>query len=161
MKIFISHQRADSQAAALIAERLRRVHNVESYLDVVDPSISDTGEALAEHVRDELGKCTELLAVVSEATASSWWVPWEIGVATEKEYALATYSNGQVKLPEYLKKWPYLRSHLDLDKYVLQAKALQASRVVMESLSTVTAKADVRRDALRNFYKNLRSDLGQ
>lgn len=161
MKIFISHQRADSQAAALIAERLRRVHKVDSYLDVVDPTISESGEALAEHVRNELSKCTELLAVVSEATASSWWVPWEIGVATEKEYALATYSDGQVKLPEYLKKWPYLRSHFDLDKYVAQAKALQVSRVAMESLHSITAKSNGRRDALRDFYKNLRKDLGQ
>lgn len=106
IKVFLSHQSSDSATAAHIAQRLRIHHSIDSYLDVIDPFMGRRGEDLAAHIQAEMSKCTQLLAVVSEATKNSQWVPWEIGVATEKSYPLATYLADYAAAPEFLRKWP-------------------------------------------------------
>ncbi|MGE4341030.1 MAG: toll/interleukin-1 receptor domain-containing protein [Pigmentiphaga sp.] len=110
MKIFISHQQVDSELALSLSKCLLATHGIQTYLDVIDPAVSPSGDALADHVKDELDKCRQLLAVVSDATRVSWWVPWEIGIAMEKDFPLATYAGGYTAVPDYLRKWPYLRS---------------------------------------------------
>lgn len=158
MKVFISHQKADSVLASQIAYRLKVVHSIDSYLDVVDPYIGGRGEDLADHVRSEMGKCTQLLAVVSPATGSSQWVPWEIGVATEKEYPLATYSGGNALPPEFLRKWPYLRSDADLDEYARISKNARSTFTVRKSS---LGEGLARRRTTGDFYRDLRASLHQ
>lgn len=157
-KVFISHQQRDSSQALAIASRLKSGHNIASYLDVVDNQLNRSGDDLGAHIRDELGKCTHLLAVVSDATPTSWWVPWEIGVATEKDYPLATYAVSTQTLPEYLKKWPYLRSLSDLDKYAALTKTTLMERASLESNMSATAALH---RSTRDFHINLRKALGQ
>lgn len=157
-KVFISHQQRDSSRALEIADRLRSVHNIASYLDVVDTRLNQSGDDLGAHIRVELGKCTHLLAVVSDATPASWWVPWEIGVATEKDYPLATYAVSAQLLPEYLKKWPYLRSLLDLDKYAAATKTSIVERATLESNASTTFALH---QSTRDFHLKLRRALGQ
>lgn len=158
MKIFISHQRADSTLATDLAARLLAVHNIQSYLDVIDPALELSGDALADHVKDELGKCTQLLAVVSEATRSSWWVPWEIGIATEKEFPLATYAGGNTAVPEYLRKWPYLRSMADLDLYAAASKTAATDFQIKRGY---LAESAARERSTKEFYRVLRASLRQ
>lgn len=158
MKVFISHQSADSLAAKQIADRLQRLHGIPSYLDVIDPYIDGRGEDLAAHIRMQMGQCTQLLAVVSYNTASSQWVPWEIGVATEKDYPLATYSNSSVPPPEFLRMWPYLRSEADLDRYATASKAARNSLLQKRAyLNESTA----RQGSTQEFYRVLRGSLNQ
>ncbi|MBX8596810.1 toll/interleukin-1 receptor domain-containing protein [Pseudomonas cichorii] len=158
-KIFISHQQQDSNSAIAVQSHLKQKHNIECYLDVIDPNLK-RGEEIAEHVRSELSRCTHLLAIVSDATKASWWVPWEIGVATEKDYPLATFGTNVV-LPEYLMKWPYLKNYSDLDKYALTVSEV----IITESfekhgtLDSVTASAS--RSGTKQFYRSLRTKLGQ
>ncbi|MFZ6681947.1 toll/interleukin-1 receptor domain-containing protein [Undibacterium sp. Tian12W] len=158
MKIFISHQRVDSDLALSLSYRLLTTHCIPTYLDVIDPAVSSTGDALADHVKDELGKCTQLLAVVSEATQASWWVPWEIGIATEKDFPLATYAGGYASIPEYLRKWPYLRSTSDLDLY---ATASKTAAKEFETKRGFVAEATARSRSTKEFYRVLRGSLGQ
>ncbi|EGJ7432059.1 toll/interleukin-1 receptor domain-containing protein [Pseudomonas aeruginosa] len=159
MKIFLSHQQTDSALALRIQGHLKRNHNIDCYLDVIDPKFNN-GEDIAAHVRKELDKCTQLLAVVSDATKASWWVPWEIGVATEKDFPLATFG-GNIELPDYLKKWPYLKSTSDLDIYAETSKEA-AKRVLTASNESASSGTTVFRvDATRHFYKTLRAKLGQ
>lgn len=157
IKVFISHKQADERTAREVSDRLRNMHGIDTYLDAVDPVIGQKGEELAKYVREQLGRCTQLLAVVSPATKDSWWVPWEIGVASEKDYPLATYG-GNAVLPEFLKKWPVLTNNSDLDVYALASKAaerkLQVERgIVMDSVS--------RKNAAQEFYRTIRSGLRQ
>ena len=157
MKIFISHKREDQVTAGLIAKRLRERHRVDSYLDVFDPHSSKAGDDLAEYIRARMEACTELMAVVSEKTKDSWWVPWEIGVATEKDYAISTYAAGNCRVPIYLQKWPYLKSYDELDTYVRVA-----SRVQRETLPDRYSKAaSVRRSYAQRFHEGLKTALGQ
>lgn len=145
--------------AFTIQSYLKNTHGIGCYLDVIDPKFNN-GEDIAAHVRRELDQCTQLLAVVSEATKESWWVPWEIGVATEKDFPLATFG-GDVDLPEYLMKWPYLRSFSDLDKYA-EASKEASKRVVVTGMESASSRETVfRADATKHFYKTLRAKLGQ
>ena len=159
IKIFLSHQAADSITAAYVARRLRDHHQIESYLDVIDPYINSRGEDLASHIRSQMGRCTQLLAIVSDATKASQWVPWEIGVATEKDYPLATYSAGFASPPEFLRKWPYLRSDADIDLYARTSKA--ADQVFIRKRSTTFSDAAARTTSTGEFFAMLRAGLGQ
>lgn len=158
MKVFISHKREDASAAQRVASYLRSYHSIDSYLDVIDPYVDARVELLADHIRTEMGKCTQLLAVVSRATADSKWVPWEIGVATEKDFPLATYSVEGAAPPEFLRKWPYLRSINDLDAYARASKSAQQTYTLKRGL---LVEAAARSESTRDFYSTLRKALGQ
>lgn len=157
VKVFISHQRADSLTASNVALRLKTHHGIDCYLDVIDPYMV-RGEELATHIRTELSKCTQLLTVMSGETQKSWWVPWEIGVASEKEYPLATYSDGITPPPEYLKKWPYLRNQSDLDHYARVSKSTEGEFI---RKSQTQFREAARTATTRSFYGELRRVLGQ
>lgn len=159
MKIFLSHQKADSILTAKIAERLRINHGLECYLDLIDSSLGGPVERLADHIRNEMGKCTQLLAVISPSTANSQWVPWEIGMATEKDFPLATFSGGNALPPEFLRRWPYLRSDADLDKYAAASKAARQTFTRKRSIG-INETASVH-DSTRDFFTTLRASLGQ
>jgi hypothetical protein len=158
MKVFISHQRADSLLAGNVAQRLKTYHQIDSYLDLIDPEASKTGDKLGEHLREQLGLCTQLLAVVSQNTKTSWWVPWEIGISTEKDQPIATYAGDNTTLPEYLRKWPYLRTHAELDEYARVSKAAEQT-FTREKSFKVEARA--RQSSTQQFYRELRARLGQ
>ncbi|MHC2218860.1 toll/interleukin-1 receptor domain-containing protein [Rhizobium leguminosarum] len=158
MRVFISHKSDDSTLAGSIAARLKTEHGIESYLDLIDRQIDKNGEDLASHLKNEMAKCTQLLAVISEKTQSSWWVPWEIGVATEKNYPLATFSGGNILPPEFLRKWPYLRTQTDLDAYANASK--QAERTLVRKRATLN-EGTARSDSTGEFYSILRKSLNQ
>lgn len=158
MKVFVSHQKADSVLASSVAGRLKAVHGIDCYLDVIDPDGSKAGENLGDYIREQLGRCTQLLAVVSTNTKTSWWVPWEIGIATEKHQPIATYAGDNAPLPEYLRKWPYLRSQSDLDAYATVSKSAAA---VYQRRRAYKSEDAAFADATADFYASLRSRLGQ
>lgn len=159
MKVFISHQQQDTALAERIALRLRIVHSIPSYLDVMDDSVRD-GLRLAEHLRKTMRTCTHLLAVVSSATQKSWWVPWEIGVASERDLPLATYSTDGANLPSFLRKWPYLINESHLDAYAAATKS--SARVAVTESQTARKAEDFAVTASTSaFYRELRQSIGQ
>jgi hypothetical protein len=159
IKVFLSHQRADSEKAAAIATRLKTNHAIDSYLDVIDPYLGRGGESLGSHIRSEMGKCTQLLAVASYATKDSQWVPWEIGVATEKDFPLATFANYTSAVPEFLREWPYLRTMEDVDKYARASKAAEITYLSKRSASS-SETASIR-SASQTFFADIRMRLEQ
>jgi hypothetical protein len=159
MKVFISHQLADTVVASQVARRLLSVHGILSYLDVIDPYVGGSAEGLADHIRAEMGKCTQLLAVVSNATMASQWVPWEVGVATEKNFPLATYTGTYTPPPEFLRKWPYLKNDADLDAYAKASKSAQNFREIYKQYSADSAAG--MRASTSYFFTELRRSIGQ
>lgn len=156
MKVFVSHKKEDFVTAGAVSARLK-TGGSEVYLDVIDPEAS-TADDLAQHIRGQLDECTDLMAVISNKTQASWWVPWEIGVATEKNYPLATYAADSCPVPEYLKKWPYLRNMSDVDVYVRVRK--QALQAVNERFLYKTA-SERRPLFVKQFHASLKAALGQ
>lgn len=157
MRVFLSHQQRDSGTATRIQQLLANKYGVSSYLDVTDRFSGMSITELADYIRSKMSECTHLLAVISPNTAFSQWVPWEIGVATEKEYPLATYS-GNAAPPEFLRRWPYLRTDGDVDRYVRAMRAQQSTVLTESRFRAATA---ARRSGLDQFYRTLKSELGQ
>ncbi|MYC38093.1 MAG: toll/interleukin-1 receptor domain-containing protein [Chloroflexi bacterium] len=110
--VFISHQSNDRPAAEKVALTLGRM-GYPCYLGIFDPSVAGNDPYLESYLRQVIGRCRALMAIVSPATRSSWWVPLEIGVALEKEKHIATFLLTEVDLPSYLWLWPMLRDDQD------------------------------------------------
>lgn len=159
MKVFLSHQKMDSAKAAEIRQRLLNHHGIDSYLDVIDPYLDSSGQDLAMHIRLQMSKCTQLLAVVSYATRESQWVPWEIGVATEKNFPLATFANYSSAVPEFLRAWPYLKTIDDVDQYAHASKAGQRAYMLKRVINPNEELA--KRAEIDTFFSDLRTRLGQ
>lgn len=156
--VFISHKQEDATPAAAVSQRLK-ANGMPSYLDLFDPDAKD-GPELAEYLRARLGRCQGLMAVVSNKTITSWWVPWEIGVATERDMPMATFSYEHVNVPSYLRKWPYLTRLEQIDSYARLAKEqLEQRRVLVEKGQVGRERADFLPG--RAFNSALRVRLGQ
>lgn len=161
LKVFVSHKKEDSDSATLVAARLRS-NGLEVYLDVIDNALKKDGEDLADYIRTQMSDCNQLMAVVSYSTKGSWWVPWEIGVATEKSFLISTYAVDNTTLPDYLEKWPYLKSMSDIDtyaKHVKSAKSEAESKRVRKGYIDLTQSEQA--VVAKSFHKGLKQALGQ
>ena len=139
MKVFISHKQEDAIEAKNICDKLKEL-GVNAYLDVLD-NILMTGKDLTEHIKKNLNKCTDILVVMSNKTKDSWWVPFEIGMAAQKDFPVVSYLLNNVSLPDYLEYWPALKKESDLDKYI---KAKQ----------DILSESSVERRHIFNSYNN-------
>jgi len=115
MPVFISHRTADDAKAQALASRLLRRHNIKCYLDHFDPQAGSTRE-ITNLIVSRIDLCTHLMALVTNATVGSWWVPFEIGVARKGDRRITSFDASSVSLPEFLKEWPVMtrEEHLDL-----------------------------------------------
>ena len=116
MPVFISYRHVDRAHAIHINTRLMQA-KIKTYLDVLDPE-SQTTEDITEVITRNISECTHLLAVVSERTAQSWWVPFEIGEATISNRRICSFKTGPTELPLYLDKWPKLTTGKDIDFFI-------------------------------------------
>ena len=120
--VFISHK-GDDLAIAERTGDLLSSRGVSGYLDHWDPSVGGDSADLEVYLRDIIRDTPNILAVVTQNTPESWWVPFEIGVARETDSQVATYlpldvsdveSIGRILLPTYLKTWPILVTEAEL-----------------------------------------------
>jgi len=159
IKVFISHKNTDTSLANRVSSRVR--HNgLETYLDTIDDALLKDGPELAELLLARMGECHQLIAVVSTETKDSWWVPWEIGVGSEKGFRMASYSESYVSLPTYLRKWPDLHSDRHIDLYCEYSK--RTEREVfrkMQGYLRDDQKSRVQRSEAREFHKQLKAVL--
>jgi hypothetical protein len=116
MPVFISYRHMDRAHAIAINSRLIQA-NIKTYLDVLDPE-SQTTDDITGVITRNITECTHLLAVVSEKTALSWWVPFEIGEATISNRRICSFKTGPAELPLYLDKWPKLSTESDLNFFI-------------------------------------------
>lgn len=157
MKVFISHQKNDSELARSVEQRLR-THRIDCYLDVTDPELYKKGEVLADTIRAKMASCSHLLAVLSSSTRNSQWVPWEVGVASEKELPLASFARYTSDVPEFLRHWPYLSTDYELDEF---ARSALASEVAFKRKALFESPSIARSSSTKEFYDDLRRRLGQ
>src|SRR5262249_51630867 len=116
MPVFISHTTADDGIARQVFDRLTRHHGITCYIDDMDRQggASNVTALVVRRLKD----CTNLLALVTQNTKTSWWVPFEVGVAREAPRIITSFSNlDQYSLPEFLKEWPVLRGESAVDTF--------------------------------------------
>lgn len=158
--VFISHKDIDSSAAASVAERIQ-ANGLTVYLDVIDGALSKDGPELADYLLGKMDRCQQLIAVVSRETQSSWWVPWEIGVGSEKSFRMASYATGAVSLPSYLQKWPVLRSLKDVDLYCRLSSNSSSTLSILEAAGIPSQRPTVRKSVAANFHRDLKTAISK
>lgn len=158
-RVFISHKDTDTGVARRVARRIE-FNGINTYLDVIDDALLKDGPDLADHLLERMSECDQLIAVVSDATKTSWWVPWEIGVGSEKGFRMASYSESYASLPSYLMKWPALHTDAEVDRYCSLSKRTdtEIQRRTMGVLNE-NLRLTVRKSVAMDFHKNLLSEL--
>jgi hypothetical protein len=134
--------------------------NIKTYLDVLDAE-SQTTDDITGVITRNISECTHLLAVVSEKTALSWWVPFEIGEATITNRRICSFKTGPTELPLYLDKWPKLSSDRDIE-FFIDAYRNESTLKRSMSLESVTGSESVRsvnRTNADRFHTDLKSRI--
>ena len=117
--VFISHKGEDIRIAESVGDALQ-ASGLSGYLDRWDPAVEGDSPELEIYLRSTIRETKTILAIVTENTPLSWWVPFEIGVARETDSQIATFlevnsfNTARIELPSYLKKWPILASTTSL-----------------------------------------------
>jgi len=163
IRVFVSHKREDSEVAGRLARQIDGHLNCKAYLDLLDGQLAMNGDDLGEYFRRVISDCSHLMAVISERTAASWWAPFPIRIVTEQQYPLSTFTSPSASLPDYLRKWPYLLSVADVEKY-LQIAVNVGNSVLRKSILTEdmrTASFSDRASYARSFHATLKRELRQ
>lgn len=159
-RVFISHKDSDSRVAENVARRVR-YNGLDVYLDTIDSALVEDGPELADMLLERMGDCHQLIAVVSQQTKDSWWVPWEIGVGSEKGFRMASYSESYVSLPSYLEKWPALKNESHIDKYCRISKEVEGEEIRRRQFSfgNEGLYESIRKSKSMDFHRRLKSAI--
>lgn len=168
MPVFISHRTIDDYLAQVIHDHLTKTHGIECFLD------QNAGIIQPEHVTRVITRaldlCSHLMVVITAETRDSWWVPFEIGYATSRNRAIASYTNyAQEKLPEYLWGWPILENLSELNQFARLYKQNRAgARELIQEDQRVVKSAKVRNFSIgteplnpKSFEQSLKTAIGQ
>lgn len=157
--IFISHKKEDAQAAKSIKSYFES-KGANTYLDEDDIDLkSNANLEVTEHIVSNLRESTAILTVFSKNTPRSMWVPFEIGIAYERNLLIGTCLTEnifrKIDLPEYLHGLPILKySNADLDSYL----ELYFSRPLRKSLLQESISASQSRSAA-DMIRELKSKI--
>jgi hypothetical protein len=158
MAIFISHRTADDQLANQIFLRLEQ-HGIKCYIDDLDKELFQrrgTAE-ITPFLIGKLKQCDTLLAIVTEHTQCSWWVPFEIGTAREMPRIITSYTSlglDDYALPEYLLEWPRLHNQQEIDTFARMYK--KKSQNLYEGIDF-----SVNNNGVRQFESSVMTALNQ
>ena len=111
--VFVSHTTKDDALAEVVADCIRS-HRLTAWVDSDYLAAKDDGPGMASRIQKVIQRSYCLLAVVTSATSGSWWVPFEIGVASDRNKLLSTYGDPRVSLPSFLTVWPRVKDHDEL-----------------------------------------------
>ena len=133
-RVFISHQKKDSDIAKKIADYLLNA-GVDIYFDEYDVNINrDDPNSVVKAIRYGIENCTHMLVIFSPNTFNSMWVPWEIGYAYNSSISLNVLRLKGVpkdKLPEYLKVVKVLFDIWDLN-YLITLLTKKSSELLLK-----------------------------
>lgn len=119
--VFISHKKEDEQAAIDIGSFLMEIVGVNIYLDILDEPLqtatqTENDRLIVESIKKGLECSTHLLCLISDKTHLSWWVPYEIGIADNKNISIASLKLKVVNdIPSFLKIHP---AFYNIDEFV-------------------------------------------
>jgi hypothetical protein len=162
MPVFISHRTADDALAKAVRDRLTKVHGITCYLDDLDKEAGAANQSnrVTALIVKRLTDCTNLLAVVTQNTRGSWWVPFEVGVARQAPRIITSYTNlVQGELPEFLTEWPVLRGEGAIDKFAsfYKQQVPAVKRLLLEKFATASEGIA----SVDTFHRQLKAALGQ
>lgn len=134
-RVFISHQKKDSDIARKIADYLEDA-GIDTYFDQYDSSIDRSNpESVVKAIQTGIENCTHMIVVFSLNTLDSMWVPWEIGYAYNTQIALNVLRLKGVakdKLPEYLKVVKVILDIWDLNQLISNLTKVDRNKLLTE-----------------------------
>ena len=138
IQIFISHKKEDKGKAIKISNYIEKNFGFSTYVDVLDDEIEEY-ENVTERIVSQLRESTHLLVIFSEYTKDYMWVPFELGVAYEREEGIGVYiwpnnydSFREHELPEYLEEFPKIKTEEHLDEYLRLIKERPNKKILLE-----------------------------
>lgn len=124
--VFVSHTTKDDHLAEEVAQCIRSF-GLTAWVDSDHLDRKHDGPSMASTIQGVIRRSYCLLAVVTSATSESWWVPFEIGVASDRDRYLSTYGDPRMSLPSFLEAWPRVRDHDELHVWCEDVKAKKAT----------------------------------
>ena len=147
--VFVSHKSDDEEKAVEVA---RCIHScgLTPWLDVIDLEDEADDEEMVDRIQDAISRSFSLMAVITDITNESWWVPFEIGIAYDMRKQLASYCEDpeDVDPPSFLMRWPLVQNHSDLHYWCTMIKD---SDRTTPYLAEASAASEYRR---RHIYRN-------
>jgi len=177
VRIFISHKKEDSNKALELEKYIKSKYpSYKVYVDELDNKINSY-DNVTDRIVYQLRKSNHLLVIFSEHTQKSMWVPFELGIAYERDQGIGVFiwEDNYLdlnNLPEYLDEFPILKcdkndkdecTTKDLDKYLKQIKS--KSQQINESDSITygneqfESTASVQKSYAKEFINELKSKL--
>ena len=102
VKLAVSHALADQATA-------RRIGSLCGELGI-DCFLDERGDWLAQGLHPRPEDCTHLLVVLSAATEGTWWVPFQVGRAVEREMPVMVYREDPGRsMPAFVQGQPSAR----------------------------------------------------
>ena len=134
-RVFISHQKKDSDVAAKIAEYLLDA-GIDVYFDQYDGSINRAdSNSVINSIRTGIENSSHMLVIFSQNTFGSMWVPWEIGYAYNSPvslYVLRLKGVTKEQLPEYLKVVKMVMSIYQLNDLISTVRGISRDSLMLE-----------------------------
>ena len=151
--VFISHKREDKSACIEVANYLRDA-GIDYYLDIEDNGLQHASSIndpikITESIKKGIKESTHMMVVVSEKTAQSQWVPFEIGYghASILDQDRLTDENNKIKLsvltlkdiaertlPDYLRVGYVIKGTKSLNEYISKISDRLEKSMMNESL---------------------------
>ena len=152
VNVFIFHQRNDKDIALKVQKKLE-IERIKSFLDATDNG--HTGfKTVTEWIVTNLRKSTHILVVYTNNTKSSEWVPFEIGMAYEREEGIAIFDPQHIiGKPNYLNDLPIIPDMDSLKYFVFLCK--NYSKAKQSTLKGLEKSAnEISHSHLGTFAKN-------
>ena len=130
--VFISHKKEDEAAALAIGNYIKNYADVDIYLDLYDLELveavsTENDRKIVASIKRGLRTSTHLLCLISDKTRLSWWVPYEIGVASELKKDITSLKLKNISdMPSFLKTEKVLMNASDFEGYVNSLKPVYA-----------------------------------
>lgn len=124
--IFLSHRSLDKDMVRKIGKYINKV-GIDIYLDESDIGLqiatnNNDDRAITDCIQKGLKTSTHVLCLLSNETASSWWVPYEVGYGEmgDKEIASLKLKKLTYHVPSYLKIRELINNIEELNKYLIK-----------------------------------------
>lgn len=148
MPVVISYRHQDRLDAFIINERLK-LEGITTRLDLFDGNTEQSTDTISELLCHSISNCTHLIAVLSQENADNWWVPFQIGAATQHNRRVSLLQCGESPLPDYLEKWPIMRAREHIDLFVL---AYHDEQTFKRSITLTGTDAEATNRINANFF---------
>lgn len=136
--VFISHQREDSEVCEPIADYLIKA-GLDVYFDRYDQTLSElvqqgNPDKVTERIQQGIDLSTHMLCVVSVQTASSYWVPFEVGYGSGKLRlgVLTLKGIADDSLPDYMKTTQVIRGTHSLNEFIAELLGIPEGELLQE-----------------------------